>query len=236
MNLGLRMFGLGCGALLVLACEPEIRSLGDEPLSGSGGSNVLPKPGSGGATDHDPMAEGGVTHDDPIVEGGATHVDPVVEGGATQDCWSPVQRLPTAVDSPAPVCGCEPEQGECLNVFPIVDSDHAGVFFCVEGRWKDLAVIVNCAPGSSCQVNDVIYPSNWRQTPTPYSFCNTCECRDGELVNCTGYKCADTPCPADTWAARKCVACGPAGGCQVYETGCFPEPECEDGLCGAPCF
>jgi hypothetical protein len=206
------------------------------PKAGAGGASHDDPVGEGGTSHDDPIGEGGVSHDDPIVVGGATHDDPIVVGGATHDCWSPVRRRPTAVDLPAPNCECQPEQGSCLKVSPIVDDEHAGVYFCVDGRWKDLGPVVDCDTGSACQVNDVIYPSNWLQTPTPYSFCNTCECRDGELVNCTTRECGDTVCPADTWAARKCAACAVVGGCEVFEIGCFPEPECEDGLCGDGCF
>jgi hypothetical protein len=226
--------------LSLAGCAPSVLPLGDEPLAGSGGSgqaaggkkSVLP--GSGGATQNDPPSEGGATLVDPPVEGGATHIDPPSEGGATQDCYAPQHMPQLAIDPGTVGCACEDEAEECVRV------EHEGrawdvSLYCVDGKWESAEDGI-CATGAACVVADQTYPSGARRVPNPYSVCNTCSCMNGELVNCTGYKCADTPCPEGAFEARKCVQCGDAGGCATWEIGCFADPECEQGTCGNLCF
>lgn len=232
-------FVLGCVAWLgSIGCAPEVLPLGDEPLGGSGGSStgagrksVLP---AGGAGQGDPPAEGGATLIDPPIQGGATQIDPPIEGGATQDCFAPQHQPELAVEPAAMGCPCTDEPEECVRTQ--YDGRPWDVsLYCVDGKWTSAEDGV-CATGAACLVDGTTYPSGARRVPTPYSVCNECSCTDGELVDCTTRECADTACPENTFAARKCVTCGTAGGCAVYEIGCFPEPECEDGTCDSFCI
>lgn len=234
-------FALGCVAWLGLTgCAPSVLPLGDEPLGGSGGSgageggkSVLPGPG--GATQVDTPTEGGATLVDPPGQGGATQVDVPIEGGATQDCYAPQHKPELAVEPDAVGCRCDDEPEECVR------TQYDGrpwdvALYCVDGQWQSAEDGI-CWTGAACVVQGTTYPSGARRVPTPYSFCNECRCMNGELVDCTGYKCADTPCPDNTFAARKCVDCGTGpGGCATYEIGCFAEPECEAGTCGQLCI
>jgi hypothetical protein len=229
-------FALGCVAWLAsLGCAPDVLPLGDEPLGGSGGSStgaggksVLP---AGGATQVGP-SEGGATQVDPS-EGGATQVDPS-EGGATQDCFAPQHQPALAVQPDTVGCPCDDEPAECVRT-QYDGRPHDVSLYCVDGKWVSVEDGV-CETGAACMVEGTTYPSGARRVPNPYSFCNECSCMNGELVDCTANDCADTPCPEGTFAARKCVTCGIAGGCAAYEIGCFPEAECEDGTCGTSCI
>jgi hypothetical protein len=233
-------FVLGWVAWLAsMGCAPEVLPLGDEPLGGSGGAStgaggksVLP---AGGATQVDPPAEGGATLIDPPIQGGATQVDPPSEGGATQDCFAPQHRPELAVEPGAVGCACDDEPEECVR------TQYDGrpwdvALYCIDGKWESAEDGV-CWTGAACVVEGTTYPSGARRVPTPYSGCNECRCMNGELVDCTNYKCADAPCPEGTFAARKCVDCGSGpGGCGTYEIGCFPGAECQSGMCGLVCI
>jgi hypothetical protein len=245
-------FALGCLAWLgLMGCTPGVRSLGDEPLGGSSGSNtgaggkgVLPgsggatqvdPPTGGGATQVDPPTDGGATQVDPPTGGGATQVDPPTDGGATQECFAP-QHLPElALELDAVGCPCDDEPEECVRV------QYNGrpwdvSLYCVDGNWESAEDGI-CYTGAACVIENTTYPSGARRVPTPYSSCNECRCMNGELVDCTDRDCADTACPQNTFAARKCVECGDGpGGCAAFEIGCFAEPECEAGTCGVVCY
>jgi hypothetical protein len=103
---------------------------------------------------------------------------------------------------------------------------------CTDGRWTSVED-GPCDGRAQCRVAGVDYPSGAKRVPTPYSGCNDCDCDNGALVNCTNRKCTDRPCPAGTFAARKCLDCGPTDACSKLETGCFSEADCEDGICSA---
>jgi hypothetical protein len=145
-----------------------------------------------------------------------------VAGQGEMACWSPEHRAGEEPDFSKPGCPCEEGASACP-------------MFCVMGQWT-VNYVVDCAVGASCQIGDLIYPTNHTRVPTPFSSCNTCTCQNGELVDCTTRECADKACEPGTWKAQRCVQCGPAGGCPVVEIGCFPDPECADGLCGQFCY
>jgi hypothetical protein len=106
----------------------------------------------------------------------------------------------------------------------------------MNGKWESVDDGI-CSTGAACLIEGVTYPSGARRVPTPYSRCNVCRCMNGQLVDCTTADCADTSCPENTFAARKCVDCGTGpGGCGTYEIGCFAGTECQDGTCGVVCI
>jgi hypothetical protein len=84
--------------------------------------------------------------------------------------------------------------------------------------------------GVACRVGNQVYPNGASGVPDPTS-CNACSCDEGQL-SCDDASCPK-PCPAQTTRATSCAQCGPAGGCEVIETGCLPTctDSCENGSC-----
>ncbi len=83
----------------------------------------------------------------------------------------------------------------------------------------------------ACRVNGVVYESGRTGVPDPFS-CNTCDCENGELVNCTQRDCPSA-CPPNAVMGTQCAQCGPTDGCEVVEHACLVvcSDECSEGLC-----
>jgi hypothetical protein len=154
--------------------------------------------------------------------------------GCDRACFSPTSAPALAIEFPSLGCPCNDDPPECVRT--MYDGRPWDVALdCVDGQWtsvEDGACGLGFAPG--CKVGDVSYPSGARGVPNPFSACNTCDCNDGELVNCTIEECADTICADGSSQARRCLGCGPADGCSEYEIGCLSGEGCEDGLCSSP--
>jgi hypothetical protein len=67
--------------------------------------------------------------------------------------------------------------------------------------------------------------------PDPFS-CNTCDCVNGQLVNCTDVAC-EQPCPPSGVPGTQCASCGPTDACEVVEHTCLSvcAEGCVSGLC-----
>jgi hypothetical protein len=157
----------------------------------------------------------------------------IAPGGCDRGCFSPTDSPELALEPDGVGCACSDEPPQCVRTtYQSRPWDVA--LYCVGGRWTiaEDGVCDWLAPG--CKVDDVSYLSGARGIPSPFSACNTCECRDGELVNCTTLECADKTCPEGSSAARRCLGCGPADDCSEYEIGCLSGEGCENGLCASP--
>lgn len=94
--------------------------------------------------------------------------------------------------------------------------------------------------GSSCEVDDVVYPDGATNVPEP-GGCNTCTCNDGVVASCTKIGCPSL-CPEGTELGSYCSECAPNDACLTMRTGCLlkceeredcasPGAVCLDGLC-----
>lgn len=153
--------------------------------------------------------------------------------GCDQGCFSPTESPALAIEPGSLGCACTDEPPECVRTM------HEGkpwdiALYCVDGRWTSAedGVCDWLAPG--CKVDDVSYPSGARRVPSPFSSCNTCDCSEGKLVNCSQFKCGATVCDEGSSEARRCLGCGPNDDCSEYEIGCLSGEGCESGLCSSP--
>lgn len=124
------------------------------------------------------------------------------------------------------------ENGCTLNVSCLPCLQPRGGHCSPEGRCENVYVTER-----GCEVGGVRYASGANGIPDPVS-CNTCGCRDGDLV-CTEIGCA-RPCPAGTAFGTSCAQCGPTDACQVLAYACYETcvDRCDDigtvcigGLC-----
>lgn len=151
-----------------------------------------------------------------------------------ETCFSPVKpRLafePDGVGCPCdddpPVCVADPGEGGTAEIG----------LFCEDGKWTTTPLAAHAKSPCSlrrtdCRVADVIYPHGARGVPDPFS-CNSCQCDNGLLTRCTELGCPTT-CDEGTYAAWRCVQCGPVDECVLMETGCLSGPRCETGVCEA---
>ncbi len=147
-------------------------------------------------------------------------------------CFSPTITPELALTPGVRGCTCSDEPPECVRTTHD-DEPHDLALYCIEGRWTSAedGVCDWLAPGR--KVDDVSYPSGARRVPSPFSFCNECDCVNGELVNCTTDDCADTTCEPGSRPARRCLGCGPNDACSEYEIGCLSGEGCETGLCSS---
>jgi hypothetical protein len=147
------------------------------------------------------------------------------------DCFSPTSSPNLALVDPDAGCACDEDPPECVET--LFDGRPWRVsLYCEGGKWTSAEDGV-CGDGgqSDCRVDGVSYPHGARRVPAPFSTCNTCVCNDGDLSECTGYKCADRTCEEGSFRAKRCVECGPVDECLEVETGCFSGPGCEGGIC-----
>jgi hypothetical protein len=147
-----------------------------------------------------------------------------------RDCFSPTNSPHLAVD-PTAGCACDDDPPECVQT--VLDGQPWRIgMYCEEGKWTTGEDGV-CGFGdeADCRVGGVTYAHGARRVPSPFSRCNTCDCSEGELVNCTMYKCSGTICDEGSFPASRCVECGPADECLEVEIGCLSGPECETGSC-----
>lgn len=154
-------------------------------------------------------------------------------GGCDRGCFSPTASPELAIDPESIGCACDDDPPECVRTM-YEGRPWDVALYCIDGRWTSAedGVCDWLAPG--CNVDDVSYPSGARRVPNPFSACNTCECRAGELINCTTAECADEQCAEGSSAARRCLGCGPADDCTEYEIGCLSGEGCESGICSSP--
>ncbi len=94
--------------------------------------------------------------------------------------------------------------------------------------------------GAACRVEGVTYSTGSTGVPDPFS-CNTCDCINGELVNCTEADC-DEPCPPNGVPGTQCAVCGPTDACAAVEHTCLPvcaegcvSGQCMNGVCKNVC-
>jgi hypothetical protein len=168
-------------------------------------------------------------------------------GGGSGECFSPDVHPELALDANATGCSClgteedvcvAVEEGVRLHLLAMVCDD--------DGRWHSV-LDGPCEPtaGPRCLVGNRLY-QNGQRAPDPFSFCNECVCSLEGLDECTGNRCAGTPCPSGTRAGSRCRSCGAADQCDIVEYGCLPSctgddtcPEptlCIDGVCKfTPC-
>lgn len=153
--------------------------------------------------------------------------------GCDQDCFSPTNAPALAIEPGSLGCACTDEPPECVRTM-YEGKPWDVALYCVDGHWTSAedGVCDWLAPG--CNVDDVSYPSGARRVPSPFSACNTCDCSDGNLVNCTQFRCADTGCDEGSSEARRCLGCGPTDDCTEYEIGCLSGEGCDSGLCSSP--
>ena len=235
MTYGFKIFGWGyVVAWGVVACSPSVRPLGDEPVGSEAGATKSSGAANTGGSHSESGGDGG-TPPGPIVTGGAPPDPPVTGGdGPDGDCYAPQHRPELSLEAGAQGCACNGEQAECVR-FAYQGRPHDVALYCIDGSWQLAEDGVCGGEEAECRIDGVDYPSNSRRI-NDVDSCNRCDCKDGELTLCTEINCP-TPCPEGTWKSRRCVECGPAGGCAVYETGCFSDPSCEDGEClSTPCF
>jgi hypothetical protein len=239
MNHRKKVWVFGVALLGVAACAPTIRELGNEPVGGAGsGGTDTGGTGSGG-TDTGGTGTGGTGA---ALPSGGTRPSPQPTagepsgGGAApdDDCFSPTQRPGLALAPNGVGCACDAEPPECVL------TEYNGTpwrvsLYCEDGQWVPAEDGV-CGNGrqADCRVDGVTYPHGARRVPSPFTQCNTCGCDDGQLVDCTRYKCQSS-CPAGSFEAKRCAECGPADGCAVFEHGCFTDPSCEGGFCLPEC-
>jgi hypothetical protein len=230
------IWGLGIVlASMAGACKPELRALGDEPAVG-GAPSV--DGGRGGASNN--MSQKGGSSS-VLPQGGKTST-PATSAGrgptsggvpAVDECFSPTENLDLAIES-GTGCACDDDPPECVRTM-YDGRPHDVALQCIDGRWVSVQDGA-CGESSTtdCKVGGVSYPSGARRIRSPFDACNTCDCNEGELDNCTLGRCASTTCGEGSSPARRCLGCGPGGKCTEYEIGCLSGEGCETGLCSSP--
>jgi hypothetical protein len=150
------------------------------------------------------------------------------------DCFSPTSSPGLALVDPTAGCACKDAPPECVETNDDGQPRRLSLS-CEDGRWTSVEDGA-CGSGrqTDCRVDGVTHPHGARGVKSPFSICNTCDCSNGELVNCTMRRCADTVCEQGSYRATRCAACGPVDECLVLETGCLSGEGCEDGSCVSP--
>jgi hypothetical protein len=163
----------------------------------------------------------------------------------------------TAIGCPTPpdACTADFEVGPCDAAFPVYWFNPT-TGLCEERTYggcdgngnryeTQQDCMDSCGPSSEgigCKTEGRFYPHGFKNVPDPES-CNTCQCDNGQLTNCTEANCPE-PCPTGLVLGQACAQCGLGGGCTSMETTCLSTcvgdadgecdegyPNCFEGLC-----